>query len=495
MRRSEQSVRGVEVSELELGTDGGITVRRLAALYEDGEVVGASYLASSLRKSVEARGPMDLERVVRLYNSGYYGASWIDKGRVYLKEGQEAPVGLRVIEGPRGGRYYETSAGRGRPLDEAPADWTPKEGERVRLRMPGSRLNGRLGKIRENHHDKATGRNFSVIDGIGWTGGAYANWDEGRMVPAPYTAKEKTEMTARDILIQEFGKTIRRGGEEKGIRMQVFDGVTELEYDVFETEAGPELWIRAAPGKDKPWAVTKESAVSLEAFMKALPEMSGAALQDMKDTVRRIVFSPVPNPSDRKTSQMIGTKFTSAASMVMRSRVMHIYPKSKEVNEKALAAILTHETGHALDDGDANLSIVYNEKRRAWWADKQNMPTDDASIIAIEEEHGIPPHPRAWMDGYSKWVDFDLGTSHPDIQRYWRALGVTRPWNDLNMAEQIAVRKSTNGTAPVSRYANTSEKEYYAEAYMVYQEGRLPEGHIMQEHFENMEETRRWIYE
>ncbi|KKK79614.1 hypothetical protein LCGC14_2831710, partial [marine sediment metagenome] len=123
-------MRGVEVSELELGTDGGITVKSLATIYEDGEVVGASYLASSLRKAVEARGPLALESTVRLYNNGYYGASWIDKGRVYLKEGQEAPVGMQVKEGPRGGRYYYTAAGRGRPLGDAPSNWKPREGER-----------------------------------------------------------------------------------------------------------------------------------------------------------------------------------------------------------------------------------------------------------------------------------------------------------------------------------------------------------------------------
>jgi len=72
-------VRGAEISELELGTDGGVTVKGLATIFEDGEVVGESYLASSLRKSVEARGPVALDSTIRLYNNGYYGASWIDK--------------------------------------------------------------------------------------------------------------------------------------------------------------------------------------------------------------------------------------------------------------------------------------------------------------------------------------------------------------------------------------------------------------------------------
>ncbi|KKK65086.1 hypothetical protein LCGC14_2977710, partial [marine sediment metagenome] len=38
-------MRGVQVSELELNTTGGVTVKGLATIFEDGEVVGASYLA------------------------------------------------------------------------------------------------------------------------------------------------------------------------------------------------------------------------------------------------------------------------------------------------------------------------------------------------------------------------------------------------------------------------------------------------------------------
>ncbi len=487
-------MRGVEVSELELGTDGGITVKSLATIFEDGEVVGESYLASSLRKSVEARGPVALDSAIRLYNNGYYGASWVNKGRVYLKEGQEAPAGMRVEEGPRGGRYYYTAAGRGRPLGEPPKGWKPKEGERVRLRIPGDVRNGRLGRVQtiEAGTGFREGKLWATIEGVGWKGGAYLSTSDGQLVPAPYTAEEKKDLTARDILVQEFGKT-SQGQLHQGFRTTYVD--EGLEYNAFKTEAGPELWIRTEPAKDKPWMATKESAVSMEAFLKALPEMSFEALQAMKDNVKRIIFSPVPNSTDRKTSQQIGSRFVSAASMTMAARIMHIYPKSKETSAEALATILTHETGHALDDEDSNLSAVYNNRRREFWADKPNMPTDDASIIAIEEAEGIPPHPRAWMDGWGHWRDYDLGTSNPDTPRRWHALGIEKAWNALSLAEQFAVRKSTNGTAPVSKYANTNEREYYAEAYAVYQEGRLPETHIMHEHFKNIEKTRQWAYD
>jgi len=422
----------------------------------------------------------------------------IRKGRVYLKEGQEAPAGMPVVEGPRGGRYYYTAAGRGRPLSEAPKGWMPKEGERVRVRYPGSRYNGRLAKVVGTTIETGTGfrggdTHWATVEGIGdWKGGGYYNISKGQLVPAPYTAKEKKDLTARDILVQEFGKTSQRQLHQGFRTTYVDDG---LEYNAFKTEAGPELWIRTEPAKDKPWMATKESAVSMEAFLKALPEMSTEALQAMKDNVRKIIFSPVGNPTDRKTSQQIGSKFTSAASMIMMSRIMHIYPKSKGVSEEALATVLTHETGHALDDEDSNLSVVYNHKRREFWADKPNMPTDDASVVAIEEAAGIPPHPRAWMDGWGAWRSYDLGTRDPDAYHYWRVLREEKPWNALSTAEQIAIRKSTNGTAPVSKYANTNEREYYAEAYAVYQEGRLPETHIMHEHFKNIERTRRWAYD
>ena len=200
-------MRGVEVSELELGIDGGITVKSLATVYADGEVVGASYLASSLRKSVEARGPVALESVVRLYNNGYYGASWVNKGRVYLKEGQEAPAGLRVREGPRGGRYYETRAGRGRPLGEAPSDWKPREGERIRMRIPGDLRNGRLGKITsltEEGKGYRGAKLWATVEGIGWQGGGYLSVTDGQVVPAPYTAEEKKEMTTLVKLVPSF---------------------------------------------------------------------------------------------------------------------------------------------------------------------------------------------------------------------------------------------------------------------------------------------------
>ncbi|KKM68026.1 hypothetical protein LCGC14_1465060 [marine sediment metagenome] len=489
-------MRGVQVSEIELGIDGGVAVKSLATIYEDGEVEGNSYLASSLRKSVEARGPLTLESVVRLYNNGYYGASWVNKGRVYIKEGQEAPAGMHIKEGPRGGRYYETRANRGRPLGEAPSDWKPREGERIRMRIPGDLRNGRLGKITSLTEEGKGYRGeklWATVEGIGWQGGGYLSVTDGQVVPAPYTAEEKKELKTKDILAQEFGKTKLRGGEVAGSFQRHLDG--GLEYDVFDTEAGPELWVRAEGRRDKPWQANKESAVSLDSFMRALPEMSFEALQAMKDNVRKIIFSPVGNPNDRKTSQQIGSKFTSAASMIMVSRIMHIYPKSKGVSEEALATILTHETGHALDDGDVNLSVVYNHRRREFWADKPDMPTDDASIVAIEEAAGIPPHPRQWMDGWARWQDYDLGTSNPDTPRYWRAIQVDKSWNVLSLEEQFAVRKSTDGTAPVSQYANTNEREYYAEAYAVYQEGRLPETHIMHKHFKNAERTRRWAYD
>ncbi|KKK54593.1 hypothetical protein LCGC14_3083170, partial [marine sediment metagenome] len=241
-------MRGVEVSELELGIDGGITVKSLATIFADGEVVGASYLASSLRKSVEARGPMDLERVVRLYNSGYYGASWVNKGRVYIKEGQEAPAGMQVEEGPRGGRYYYTAAGRGRPLGDAPSDWKPREGERIRLRIPGDKRNGRLGRIQtiEAGTGFREGKLWATIEGVGWKGGAYLSTSDGQLVPAPYTAKDKKEMKARDILVTEFGKT-------RVEQRPFMDSHTGIEYDAFNTEAGPILMVKTDPPEDKPW--------------------------------------------------------------------------------------------------------------------------------------------------------------------------------------------------------------------------------------------------
>ena len=253
-------MRGVRISSIELDSDGSIAVKGLATIFADGEVTGDSYLASSLRKSVAERGPTPLDTIVRRYNNGYFSASWMYKGRVYIKEGDEAPAGARVQEGPRGGRYYETKAGRGRPIGEAPKDWSPSAGERVRFRWPGDQFNGRLGRVTSIH--LVGNRTFAHVTGVSWTGGAYIPLDEGKLVPAPYTRKEKREMKARDILIQEFGKTDHISMDK--------DYLTHMDYDIYTTEAGPNLLVKREGEFDMPWMAQRDSAVSLKSFLKAL---------------------------------------------------------------------------------------------------------------------------------------------------------------------------------------------------------------------------------
>ncbi len=248
-------------------------------------------------------------------------------------------------------------------------------------------------------------------------------------------------MSARDILIQEFGKTDHLSMDK--------DALTGLEYDIYTTEAGPNLLVKRKGEFDMPWMVQKESAVSLKSFMKALPEMSTEALQAMKSEINEIVFSPVGNPNDRATSKRIGRIFTSAASIDMKKRQVHIWPKSKESDSKRLAQTLTHETGHAVDDGRNRLAILYTEKLREFWSTQPNIPTDPASRRAVEEAHGIPAHPNVW--------------------------------------------RTEDEEEPVSLYARTNDFEYYAEAYLYYQEGRLSEKHAMFRHFRDLERTRRWV--
>jgi len=471
-------VRGVEVSELELGIDGGITVKRLATLFEDGEVVGESYLASSLRKSVEARGPVALDSAIRLYNNGYYGASWVSKGRVYLKEGQEAPAGLRVRKGPRGGRYYETEAKRGRPLGKAPEGWKPQDGDRVRVRQTGDRFNGRLARV--TIYAGGDMARIRLLDGIG--GGIVP---VSSLVPAPYTAKEKKDLTARDILVAEFGKT--------SIEQRPFaDDKTGLTYDIYNTEAGPMLWGKRDSDKDKPWIVTKESAVSLDAFMKSLLEMPTEALQSMKSEIQSIIFSPVPNPADRKTSQMIGAKFVSAASMDAGMQTMYIWPASKESDTKRLAQTLVHETGHAIDRMRSNLGTMYAEKLDRFWDDRE-MPLDDEGIAAVEAAHGVPPDPNKWQDDWSRWRSVALGQSSPGVTHYWPSIRVEKPWRDLSRQAKHLIEESITHALPVSDYAHRNDKEYYAEAYTHYQLGTLADDHMMYTHFDNLERTKQWL--
>jgi len=415
---------------------------------------------------------------------------------VYLKEGQEAPAGMPVVEGPRGGRYYYTAAGRGRPLGDAPSDWTPREGERVRLRMPGDERNGRLGRIQtiEEGTGFRKGKRWAMIEGVGWKGGVYLSTSDGQLVPAPYTAKEKRTMRARDILIAEFGETSRGRGATGATQVDI---ETNLEYDVYDTEAGPQLWVKREPSKDKPWLVTKESAVSLGAFMKALLEMPTDALQSMKAGARRIVFSPVGNPHDRKTSQMIGRKFTSAASLKGSNRI-YVWPASKKFDADRLAQTLTHEVGHIVDHMRRNLGSQYLDGVRKFWGDLQEnegiqMPASIHEQEAVEAERGIPSDPNKWQDGWGRWKNVALGQSDPDAMHYWPSIMVEKPWRKLSSQAKHIIEESIKYAAPVSRYATTNKMEYYAEAYTWYQLGALPGDHIMHDHFDNLKRVKQWL--
>lgn len=137
------------------------------------------------------------------------------------------------------------------------------------------------------------------------------------------------------------------------------------------------------------------------------------------------------------------------------------------------------------------------------------MPADPDRMRKIEEDHGIPPHPGAWAKGYGQWMDFDLGTKYPDKERFWGSyprsprdrkktgrdyimIGQSS-WNDLSGVEKVIIGRAVRKSFPVSMYAHTNAREYYAEAYMDYQRGRLRHDHIMYEHFKQMPETRRWL--
>ncbi|KKK76119.1 hypothetical protein LCGC14_2866890, partial [marine sediment metagenome] len=169
------------------------------------------------------------------------------------------------------------------------------------------------------------------------------------------------DMTAKDILVQEFGKTTRRppyteeireynqeGNIEPGEQITItteLDPMTMLEYAAFDTEAGPALLVKHKGEFDMPWHVQADSGVSMKAFMKALPEMTTEALTTMKNEVEQIIFSPVSSPHDRARSKRMGAKFTSRASMQKEGRIMHIFPAALDADKRTLADILTHETG------------------------------------------------------------------------------------------------------------------------------------------------------
>lgn len=395
-------MRGVEISSLDLDNDGAVVVQNLATVFEDGEVVGASYLASSLRKAVEERGPASLDRVIRVYNNGYYGASWVTKGRVYIKPGQEPPTGFHVEEGPRGGRYYET-----------------------------------IGR------------------------------------------EAKGAISPRRVIQTEFG-VIRYDRED-------YDSHTQTDYKVFQTARGPEIWIKAAPGEDKPWAVTKKDALSLRSFLKSVAFMSRQARNDMRRHVKGIVLSPVGNPHDRKLSKMLGTKFTSSATMDMKKRIMHIFPKYKHMNPSFTASIITHEVGHAVDDERGKMVIAYNEKvaaaidraleeRGGWRNEGGEVPISTPALDNfLEKEYGVLlPHPNRSIS--DAWQD-------------------VRKVVDIGLTQKVTPEDVKRRSRPPNKYAMTNIVEYFAECYDAFHSGRLAKGHIMYKFFKQWPTMERWIKE
>lgn len=340
---------------------------------------------------------MALDGVVRLYNSGYYGASWVTKGRVYIKPDQEPPQGFHIEEGPRGGRYYET-----------------------------------IGR------------------------------------------EPKGQVTPRRILQTEFGQ-IRYDRED-------YDPHTQLDYKVFKSERGPEVWVRAVPGKDKPWLVTKEAALSLRTFLKSVAFMSRQARNDMRQHVQRIVLSPVGSPDDRKMSKMFGTKFTSAATMDMRQRFMHIYPKYKDMSPEFISELVTHEIGHAVDDARFHLVTAYNakveallnkalEERGGWRNEGGEVPISTPALDNfLEAEYGVLlPHPYG---------------------------PVSDAWADVVAAELDAIPEDVKRRSrPPSQYAMKNIKEYFAECYNAFQSGTLTKNHLMYKFFKQWPVMERWIRE
>lgn len=514
-------MRGVEISSLDLDVDGGITIKGLAAVFEDGEVTGASYLASSLRKSVEARGPVALDSVVRLFNNGYYGASWIDKGRVYLKEGQQAPTGYAVQEGPRGGRYYETTRGRGRPKRK----W--EIGERIKINSPWTmthRMKGTIVRFEVSGADRSNDPDDIAVVDVDMPDGTVNRYFIKLNMLVPPDAKV-SKRSREQIRMESMGRARDAVKDTIEARLQDFrtarfdhnepwyvavSPYENLRYamTIDKTDDGIEIWS-PIEGQD----LDVHDAPALDDVLKSLSYMPPKAIRDLKRHVQRIVLSPIRNPDDGKMSRITGSNFVSAATMNMKTRELVMYPRARTSTPQGMASILTHETGHAADAFRESIVDAYNKKLRTFWDSMEeqgiSMPVDTGRTRAIEAEHGVPTHPNDWMDGYGKWRDFDLGTRNPDIKRFWgwyprsrrdrQRTGLDglmigeKSWNELSPVEQTTIYRSARRGEPVSDYARTNEKEYYAEAYEHYRFGSLPKNHVMYDHFRSMEDIWRWL--
>lgn len=446
----------------------------------------------------------------------------ISRGRVYVHEGEQAPEGTPTQQGPRGGTYYE-------------AEPHFKQGDLVAIKDMFSGKQGNEEAIFQGMQD---GENPNAIVEIQSPYGNQTKFVDPQdlvfLAPGHHPDKgqkerrEHRQAQALGEVVTQFANTFRKaeklewnillhqeaGG--KWVREELVRGERDDMFERYRTDDGIEVFV--------PQDERKASALSLNRLLNYVSKMPPLAVQDLRKSVKRIILSP---RSYAGGDPVWGT--------MNRDGDLTIYPNTKNIKDYsaggfhgpndiglpdlAVARVLTHETGHAVENRVEELRHPYYDKRREFWEAYEKaggvMPADDENILKIQRENGFPDPPtEEWWAGYGDMKELDrarYNPTEPKIPTYNIPAAVRgmlpklhRPeplhdandiyaWNDLPPKVKLAMLEKIHRAKPVTGYAETNRSEYYAEAYEQFRYGLLPSDHILYKHFEELPKIEAFV--
>jgi hypothetical protein len=444
----------------------------------------------------------------------------ISRGRVYVHEGEQAPEGTPTQQGPRGGTYYE-------------AQPHFKQGDLVAIKDMFSGKQGNEEAIFQGMQD---GENPNAIVEVQSPYGNQTKFVDPQdlvfLAPGHHPDKgqkerrEKRQVHAFNEVVTQFANTFRTAEKlewniwlhqdayGKWAREELVRGGRDDTFERYRTDDGIEVFV--------PQGERKESALSLNRLMNYVSKMPPLAVQDLRKSVKRIILSPNSYVTD---PHVWGT--------MNHDGDLTIYPNTKDIKaysaggfhgpdvglpDIAVARVLTHETGHAVENRVEELRKPYYDKRHEFWdayeAAGGIMPATDAGIMKIQRENGFPDPPtEEWWADYGDMKEIDkarYNPTEPKIPEYnipAEVRGILpklhRPeplhdandiyaWNDLPPKVKLALLEKIHRAKPVTGYAETNRAEYYAEAYEQFRYGILPSDHILYKHFEELPKIEAW---
>jgi hypothetical protein len=440
----------------------------------------------------------------------------IQKGRVYVKPGEQAPEGTPTQQGPRGGTYYETKP------NFKPGDLVAikdmfsgkKQDEEVIFRKLIEDEYGGMAEV-EIQSPYGNQQKFVRLKDLELLAPGH-HPDKGQK-----ERREKRHAQAMQEVITQFANTFRtakrldwnnplkQDASGKWERVEYADYSGSGLFERYRTDDDIEVFVP----QDEP---RQAAALSLKRLLNYVSKMPPLAVQDLRKSVKRIILSPAEYRVD---PHVWGT--------MNHDGDLTIYPNTNDIKayggggfhgpdidlpDIAVARILTHETGHAVENRVEALRRPYYDLRREFWEEYEkaggHMPADDKNILKIQRENGFPDPPtEEWWADYGDMKEIDkarYNPKEPKIPEYNIPAAVRgmlpklhRPeplhdandiyaWNDLPPKVKLAMLEKIRRAKPVTGYAETNRAEYYAEAYEHFRYGLLPSDHILYKHFEEL---------